>query len=97
MTCAYPHHCSWFVSNFLRYLFHPQKTTELVCSFQKIFTSLQEKFVVLKLFKLLFRHDPADVREDERAEKALSEAAGETAAPLLQQVGRRRVSFMIVT
>ncbi|CAK9080667.1 unnamed protein product [Durusdinium trenchii] len=47
-----------------------------------------EKFVVLKLFKLLFRHDPADVREDERAEKALSEAAGETAAPLLQQVSK---------
>ncbi|CAE7688251.1 VPS9A [Symbiodinium sp. CCMP2456] len=34
-----------------------------------------EKFVVLKLYKLLFRHDPADIREDERVEQALRSAA----------------------
>eukprot|EP00930_Biecheleria_cincta_P100634 TRINITY_DN92247_c0_g1_i1.p1 TRINITY_DN92247_c0_g1~~TRINITY_DN92247_c0_g1_i1.p1 ORF type:complete len:396 (-),score=89.39 TRINITY_DN92247_c0_g1_i1:34-1221(-) len=31
-----------------------------------------EKFVVLKLYKLLFRHAPADLREDERVEAAIS-------------------------
>lgn len=34
-----------------------------------------EKFVVLKLQKLLFRHAPADLREDEHAEQCLRSAA----------------------
>jgi len=33
-----------------------------------------EKFVVLKLYKLLFRHAPVDVREDEHAEQCIRKA-----------------------
>ena len=55
--------------------------------------------MVLKLYKLLFRHDPADVREDERAEAALlgarrgarEVAAGSLGSELQKQVGAREV------
>ncbi|CAE8733058.1 unnamed protein product [Polarella glacialis] len=40
-----------------------------------------EKFVVLKLYKLLFRHAPADLREDERVEKCIR-AASAKGSPL---------------
>eukprot|EP00933_Yihiella_yeosuensis_P040143 TRINITY_DN3435_c1_g3_i1.p1 TRINITY_DN3435_c1_g3~~TRINITY_DN3435_c1_g3_i1.p1 ORF type:complete len:368 (-),score=75.93 TRINITY_DN3435_c1_g3_i1:39-1142(-) len=40
-----------------------------------------EKFVVLKLYKLLFRHAPADLREDERVEKCLRSAASAKGFP----------------
>ena len=41
-----------------------------------------EKFVVLKLYKLLYRHDPADIREDERVEQALRVGAAKGAAAI---------------
>lgn len=45
-----------------------------------------EKFVVLKLYKLLFRHDPADIREDERAEQLLREARSKAKTSPMQEV-----------
>jgi hypothetical protein len=40
-----------------------------------------EKFVVLKLYKLLFRHAAADVREDERVGRCLREASASALVP----------------
>lgn len=40
-----------------------------------------EKFVVLKLYKLLFRHAAADVREDERIGRCLRDASASTSLP----------------
>lgn len=65
-----------------------------------------EKFVMLKLYKLLFRHDPADLREDENVENCIHRSSPssflpaavqesnqdfETAALELQKVDQYRV------
>jgi len=40
-----------------------------------------EKFVVLKLHKLLFRHSPADLREDEHVESCIRAASSSSSLP----------------
>ncbi|CAE7023166.1 vps901 [Symbiodinium natans] len=47
-----------------------------------------EKFVVLKLYKLLYRHDPADIREDERVEQALRAGVGKGANTIQAAVSK---------
>ena len=47
-----------------------------------------EKFVVLKLYKLLYRHDPADIREDERVEQAIRAGSAKGASAIQAAVSK---------
>lgn len=54
-----------------------------------------EKFVVLKLHKLLFRHAPSDLREDERIAEKLREAAPLALPPPLCESEEWRARFSL--